>query len=158
GAPELGRPVRVIGGAEGKVDLRKVTMVHLALPYLSSNQTLIFGNPGIIRGEDVGDQSYQGIADEFGQYTHATWPEKVNSTADIQENGRREEPLLRKWLADLPPSDHFGGSLDGPRFKATGFFRTVHANGRWQLVTPEGHPFFSLGMDVVSPEVGETFI
>jgi hypothetical protein len=30
--------------------------------------------------------------------------------------------------------------------------------GRWWLVTPEGHGFFSLAIDVVSPDVGATFV
>ena len=76
----------------------------------------------------------------------------------MREEGRREERLLRKWLANLPPSDRFGGILQGQSFEATGFFRTVRANGRWRLVNPEGHDFFSLGIDVVSPKVGATFI
>ena len=36
------------------------------------------------------------------------------------------------------------------QFKATGFFRTGFAHGRWWLVTPDGHPFYSSGVDHVS--------
>ena len=45
-----------------------------------------------------------------------------------------------------------------PVFRATGFFRTERRGDRWWLVTPEGHGFFSLGIDVVSPDVGATFV
>lgn len=157
-APPLGRPVRVIGGARGAIDLRRVTTIHLALPYLGSNHTVMFGEPGTLRGQGPGRRSYLHIADEFGQYTRATWPEKISSTADMQEAGRREERLLQKWLSKLPPRDRFGGNLQGPSFTATGFFRTERTHGRWRLVTPEGHEFFSLGIDVVSPDVGATTI
>ena len=54
----------------------------------------------------------------------------------------------------LPPRDRFGGLLQGPAFEASGFFRTVRTNGRWRLVTPEGHQFFSLGIDALSPDAG----
>jgi hypothetical protein len=156
--PQLGRPVRVIGGAQGIIDLRRVTMLRLALPYLDSHHTLIFGEPGTLRGRDPGRRPYQQIVDRFGQYSRATWPEKVGATADIREAGRREQRLLRRWSSELPRRDRFGGILQGTSFKATGFFRTERANGRWRLVTPEGHEFFSLGIDVVAPDVGATII
>jgi hypothetical protein len=157
-APRLGRPVRVIGGAQGALDLQRVTMVQLALPFLGSSHTLIFGEPGTLRGQDQGRRSYLHIADQFGQYTRATWPKKISSIADMQEEGHREERLLQQWLSKLPPRDRFGGILQGPSFKATGFFRTERRNGRWRLVTPEGHEFFSLGVDVISPDVGMTSV
>src|SRR3974377_874049 len=54
--------------------------------------------------------------------------------------------------------DRYGGLLEGPVFGATGFFRTERRDDRWWLVTPDGHGFFSLGIDVVSPDVGATFV
>ena len=35
----------------------------------------------------------------------------------------------------------------GERFEATGFFRTEHDGQRWWLVTPNGKPFWSIGMN-----------
>lgn len=35
-------------------------------------------------------------------------------------------------------------------FRATGFFRTAAARGRWWLVTPEGRPFYANGIDHVT--------
>ncbi|MGB9607696.1 MAG: beta-galactosidase, partial [bacterium] len=64
----------------------------------------------------------------------------------------------------LPDRDEYGGWKDGPQLKATGFFRTAYiidgketeppqdlreSKGRWWLVTPTGHLFFSLGIDCV---------
>jgi hypothetical protein len=45
--------------------------------------------------------------------------------------------------------DRFGGDL-AVRCPATGFFRTQCLDGRWWLVTPDGHPFFSVGVNVMS--------
>ncbi len=42
--------------------------------------------------------------------------------------------------------DRFGG-WTGKQFEATGFFRTEHDGERWWLVTPEGHPFISFGLN-----------
>jgi hypothetical protein len=157
-APRLNGLARVIGSAQGKIDLHHVTRVRLALPYLSSNHVLNFGEPSLIRGAEPSGSSYVRIADQFGQYTRMTWPEKVGSQSEMREEWRREEQSLKNWTMALPPRDRFGGLLQGPAFEASGFFRTVRTAGRWRLVTPEGHQFFSLGIDVVSPDVGTTYV
>jgi hypothetical protein len=61
--------------------------------------------------------------------------------------------FYRPW--DL---DRYGGLLEGPNFDATGFFRAERRDGLWWLVTPDGRGFFSLGIDVVRPDVGATFV
>jgi hypothetical protein len=46
--------------------------------------------------------------------------------------------------------DRFGG-WKAKSFDSTGFFRTHHDGSRWWLVTPEGHPFISFGLNHFSP-------
>ena len=52
-------------------------------------------------------------------------------------------------LADSGDYDRYGGwmKMNGTK---TGFFHTQQIDGRWWLVTPEGHVFFSKGVDNVS--------
>ena len=157
-APEFDTPVRVIGGRRGRIDRRHVTAFHLILPRRSPGRSQILGDPGIIRGPDPGPEAYRHIVDGFGQYTGAHWDGKIGSDQELQNERLQEEPELRDWLSALPPADRYGGLLGGPSFRATGFFRTERRAGRWWLVTPEGHGFFSLGIDVVSPDVGATFV
>ena len=156
-APRLEAPVRVIGGARGAVDRSHIVQIHLIIPKRSLGRTVIFGDPGILRGADPGLEAYRTIVDGFGQYTRADWDGKVESRRVLREERLREEQELREWP---PPMalDRYGGLLRGPDFAATGFFRTEWRDGRWWLVTPEGHGFFSLGIDVVSPDVGATFV
>ena len=86
--------------------------------------------------------------DRYGQFRHAEWPEKVHSDADLRADLAREEAALA--ASPRPASwDRFGGWKDGPRLRATGAFRTELVDGKWWLVTPEGHLFFSTGIDVV---------
>jgi hypothetical protein len=88
--------------------------------------------------------------DTFGQYRHKDWPGKTHSVAELVS--RRAEEA--KDLAAHPGPedwDKYGGSLTGPRLKATGFFRTEKIAGKWWLVDPDGHPFFSHGVDCVQP-------
>lgn len=46
--------------------------------------------------------------------------------------------------------DEFGG-LKISKFEATGFFRLEKLDGRWFLVTPQGHPFYIVAIDGVTP-------
>ncbi len=46
--------------------------------------------------------------------------------------------------------DAYGGWA-GRSLAATGRFRTEQVDGRWWLVTPDGHPFFSDGLNHVTP-------
>jgi hypothetical protein len=144
-APRLDTPVRVIGGRRGTIDRRHISAVRLILLRRSAGRTLIFGDPGIIRGADPGPEAYRRIVDGFGQYTHAQWDGKIGSDKELQRAGRREEEQLRAWLSALPPVDRYGGLLEGPSFRATAFFRTERRAGRWWLVTPEATDSFRSG-------------
>ena len=46
--------------------------------------------------------------------------------------------------------DQYGGFTD-IKGEKTGFFHTQQIDGRWWLVTPEGKPFFSLGINHIDP-------
>lgn len=86
--------------------------------------------------------------DTFGQYRHKVWPGKTHSLADLAAKREAEA----KELAENPGPkdwDKYGGALTGPRLQATGFFRTAKVRGKWWLVDPDGHLFFSHGMDCV---------
>lgn len=90
------------------------------------------------------------FVDRYGQFRHAEWPLKIHSDAELADAATREET----WLAahsesPIPGADRFGGWADGPQLTATGHFRTEKLDGKWWFVDPDGHLFFSLGMDCV---------
>jgi hypothetical protein len=86
--------------------------------------------------------------DTFGQYRHKDWPGKVKSLADLRA---RQEDETRQLQAQPGPRgwDKYGGAATGPQLKATGFFRTEKVGPKWWLVDPDGHLFFSHGIDCV---------
>jgi len=91
---------------------------------------------------------YFPFVDTFGQYKHKKWPGKITSLADLTT--RRDTEA--KELAKNPgPAgwDKYGGWDKGPKLEGTGFFRTEKYNGKWWLVDPVGHLFFSQGIDSV---------
>ncbi|RYX86441.1 hypothetical protein EON83_01870 [bacterium] len=93
-----------------------------------------------------------GIIDQYGQYTRADWPGKVKSDADLQAQKVSEVADL-KANPPLKNRSRWGGWVDGPRQKATGFFRTEQVDGKWWMVDPEGYLFLSVGIDVVRPDL-----
>lgn len=54
--------------------------------------------------------------------------------------------LPRQGAAQGAETDAYGGSTR-VRWEATGWFRLQQSGGRFWLVTPEGHPFFNLGIN-----------
>ena len=57
--------------------------------------------------------------------------------------------LVREASAQsAPDTDPYGGRTFA-QWEATGFFRTHNDGARWWLVTPDGHPFLSIGVCAV---------
>ena len=90
------------------------------------------------------------FVDRYGQFRHDDWPLKVHSDAELAAAHANED----LWLAahpesPIPGADRFGGWGDGPQLAATGHFRTEKLDGTWWFVDPDGHLFFSHGVDCV---------
>jgi hypothetical protein len=86
--------------------------------------------------------------DTFGQYRHKDWPGKTHSDAGLAHERDAEDAEISRHAG---PSDwdKYGGAAAGPQLKATGFFRTEKYKGKWWLIDPDGHLFFSHGIDCV---------
>lgn len=91
------------------------------------------------------------VVDRFGQRNLKQYPEKVNTWEELVDftpelsffDSLRSESNNQTF-------DRFGGYVtDQISFTPTGFFHTTYANDRWWLVTPDGNPFFSLGVNGV---------
>jgi hypothetical protein len=86
--------------------------------------------------------------DKYGQYKHKNWPGKITSESDMQRAISDEDALLN-IMKGPEGRNKFGGWEDGPKLKATGNFRTEKVDGRWWLVDPEGHLYWSHGITCV---------
>lgn len=96
------------------------------------------------------------FVDRFGQYMHEAWPGKARDEAHLKAMAEEEDRALREKPV-LSGRDAYGGWADGPKLEATERFRTEQVNGKWWLVTPEGHLFFSMGVNCVR-EGDNTFV
>ena len=123
-------------------------------------QSILLERFGVQDSEPVLKAAYSELVDTYGQSTRARWPEKVSSDEQLKAAAAKEQTQLQGWLAarDKSALDTFGGWNKGPAFKASGFFRTEKRDGRWYLVTPEGHPFYSLGVNTVAPDNSQTYV
>jgi hypothetical protein len=89
--------------------------------------------------------------DQFGQFKHLTWGDKVADLPDL--TSRFEQEQAERTALQPFGWSQYGGWKHGPRLEPTGFFRRAQIDGRWWLVDPEGYLFFSSGVTTVSSVV-----
>ena len=101
---------------------------------------------------DPGDAVLGGkpLVDEFGQYNHADWPGKAHNLRSLKEHWAAEAAALKKAAIDRDP---YGGFLE-TQAQATGFFRVEQIDGRWWFIDPDGHWFYSTGLNGVGIYAG----
>ena len=87
----------------------------------------------------------EGIVDEFGQNAKVDYPIKIHSSEELKAAADKElAELAESGL--MPDRSRWGGWKDGPKLEATGNFRVEKMNGKWWMVDPDGHLFFSHGL------------
>jgi hypothetical protein len=143
-----GLPIRGPMGTGATLDLARISGWQVFLNQPDNPQTLILTSVTLIgQGGDVATQVAFPFIDAFGQYRYQEWPEKIHAEADLADAYDRERAA--RPVANTEALDTFGGWAAGPQLEATGRFRTEQVDGQWWLVTPEGHLFFSAGVDCV---------
>lgn len=119
------------------IDAQVVQEVHVGAPHLSPHDAPWL-DPAAVQ------------VDALGQWQVREWPGKTRDAAELVANLRAAAATPDpSWPADW---SRFGGSR-AHRFPATGWFRTHHDSRRWWLVDPEGHGFWSAGLDCVRPDI-----
>jgi hypothetical protein len=138
--------------SSGYGPLTNVSGLSVAMDYPVGAPTLEIRSVTLATN-DPGDAVLEGkpLVDEFGQYTHAEWSGKAHSLDELKKNWNAEEAALR--ATTLTNRDSYGGFLD-THAKATGFFHVEQINGRWWFVDPDGHLFYSTGLNGVGVGAG----
>lgn len=150
----------LLTSSNGALDLKQVASVSLSIPNPKVAQSLLIERVGLQDDEQAYQAAYHELIDSYGQSTRGQWPEKITSEDLLKAADNREQAQLKTWLAerDKLGLDPYGGVRAGPAFEAKGFFRTEKRDGRWYLVTPDGHPFYSLGVNAVAVDGGRTYV
>ena len=142
------------GAAGGAFDIQRVNSFHIFYNLPKANSAFavlrVSAFDDGVEQKRLSAANFLPFVDRFGQFRHDDWPGKIHSEAELSESLRREDA----WLAEhadspIPGADRFGGWKDGPQLEATGAFRTEKVRGKWWLVDPDGHLFFSHGVDCV---------
>ncbi len=148
----------LLADTEGELNPAQVTSVTVSMSQPNVAQSVLIEKFGVQEGDTIQKAAYSNLLDGYGQYTRGKWPEKISSDDQLKALSSKEEQQLKVWLKDRAAHDKYGGLLKGPTFEAKGFFRTEKRNERWYLVTPEGHPFYSLGVNAIAADDSQTYV
>ncbi len=102
--------------------------------------------------EDPGDAVLEPkvVVDEFGQWIPADWPGKARNLDDLKKDWAKEATSLKPGSFDY---DKYGGYARTSA-RATGFFHVEQIDGRWWFVDPDGHLFYSTGVNGIGTGSG----
>ena len=109
------------------------------------DKTLLIDNIRIVESPERDPNFLKGIADKFGQNAKRDFPTKVSSDEELKKLADQELKLLAEYTL-MPDRCEYGGWKNGPKVKATGYFSKIKHNGKWALVCPDGHLYFSIGL------------
>lgn len=143
-------------GAPGKIktDLEAIDEITFCSRYAAQENTFTIDNIRAVGKVEVRDTAgFFPFIDEFGQYKHKDWKDKINSKADLKKQLAAEQADFKKYPS-APDRNQYGGWTAGPQLQATGWFRAEKHNGKWWMVDPEGRLFWSNGMNCVASNVG----
>jgi hypothetical protein len=90
------------------------------------------------------------MADKYGQWVYETWPGKITSDEQLQQEYANEANALSNVSMDLAKYDQYGGVKSGGQYKSSGYFRLQKIDNKWWFITPDGHPFILKGVDATS--------
>ncbi len=147
--------MRGIPGAE-KTDRSLVQQVSLNLEKPASPQEFTVNRVYAVGTTEVrSSEGFFPFVDEFGQYKHDEWKDKVHNFDELLALVERDRKDLEEH-PQAPDVNEYGGWTAGPKLKATGYFRTEKIDGKWWLVDPEGCIFWSTGVNGVFYSGGTT--
>ena len=143
-------PGRLKGRVRGnRIAAAEIERVEVQLRETAGPQALYLGPITLGNDEPRFRLSGKPLVDELGQWVGREWEGKTPSDAFL--GTQLTFALDENEGATYPNAWCPRGGTTEKTFAATGFFRTEHDGERWWLVDPEGHGFYSLGLDAVRP-------
>ena len=129
------------------LNLSGIKKINFSVQSALYDKVITIKNIRLRKNPEFNEQYLTHIVDKFGQNAKQQFPFKITSEADLIKERDTESKLLNGKL--MAGYSKFGGWLNGPKLKATGFFRTEKVNGKWSLVDPEGYLYFATGIDII---------
>lgn len=139
-----------------RVDPARVTRLTLSIAACGDSSVRFCVTPLTVSADEPGliDSPLlpRGVLiDELGQSALRDWTGKSRSRQEV--TARLEVQLRDSATTSWPAGfSRWGGDIRN-RAGGSGFFRTFHDGSRWWLVDPEGHLFWSAGLDCCRPGI-----
>jgi len=135
-----------------RVDLEKVDWMRLVINKKSAQTAKFCITPVFSTDQEVPLMEHPvlpsgPLIDDIGQSTIHEWPAKTPGIGEMKANLTRRQAQIGHTLPEN--MSRWGGWRDRRLDRGTGFFRTHHDGKRWWLIDPEGHYFWSAGLDCV---------
>lgn len=129
------------------LNLKGITNIYLGVSGNLSDRDFTIDNIRLRPNPEQNPDFLVGLLDEFGQNAKKDFPNKINSLDHLHEVRDAELAELKgeRW----EDRSKFHGWTGGPKLEATGYFRTEKVDGKWWLIDPEGHLYFSTGVDII---------
>ncbi len=154
-----------IDGVTFTIDPMKVTKILVSFDKWLKGTRLGIKEIFAVNGPEVlppqwfalSEQEFFPFIDQYGQFIHKDWPGKTKSDEDLRANLQKE---LDK-MENIPAPDdrsRYGGWLKGKKQEATGNFQVQKVDGKWWMVDPDGHLFWSNGVVRVMASSAVTII
>ncbi|WP_299710782.1 beta-galactosidase [uncultured Tenacibaculum sp.] len=134
-----------INGLLSIIDFSEIKSIQIYRSQGYKNKTVLLDNIRIVESPERDSNFLKGIVDKFGQNAKVDFPIKVSSDEELKNIADVELKTLAEYTL-MPDRSQYGGWKNGPKLKATGYFRKEKINGKWALVDPEGYLFFSIGL------------
>ena len=132
-------------------DAKRIKELEIIIPEQDFDQTVllkrVFKNrqalPDLYKENK---EAFFPFINKYGQYKHSTWEGKITDDSQFAEAIEQEAEDL---AAHPGPAEwnRFGGFENGPKYEATGHFRTKKINDRWWIIDPDGCLFWSTGVN-----------
>lgn len=131
--------------AEGEFDWSEVVEINFFVRGAIREKEAIVENIRVRDNATIPTTYLKNISDRFGQSALSDFPIKIQSDAELYAAAQAELKDLVEQPG-FPDRSRFGGWKDGPQLESTGYFRVEKVDGKWWLVDPDGHLFFSHGV------------
>ncbi|WP_239923627.1 beta-galactosidase [Agaribacterium haliotis] len=129
------------------LNLKGITKISFSVKGMLSDRQFTIDNLRLRPNPKMDKNFLSGLIDEFGQNNKVDYPGKIHSLEQLHQ--ARDKELAELSDQAFPGRSKFNGWADGPRYEATGNFRTEKINGKWWLIDPEGYLYLSTGIDIL---------
>jgi len=145
-----GMPDGVIMNFAG-IDAKHIKGVKIIFPAQDFEQKVLLKR--IFKNREALPELYKQNKEDFfpfinkyGQYKHANWEGKIRDDSQFAEAIEKEKKEMKAFPGSVE-WNRFGGFANGPKYEATGNFRTQKIDGKWWIIDPEGYLFWSSGVN-----------